>query len=119
MREIRQRGPCQTPRIALTLPIEFLADVPPLDALDRFVGLATPVLGASGWALEARGCGWAHWTVAGVVGSATVIRAYAFDTGIDRGVAISITGPGEVPATLPQGLSDRVVEATAWRLKQP
>jgi hypothetical protein len=105
--------------MALALPIEFLADVQPLDALDRFVGLATPVLSVFGWALEARGSSWAHWTQGGVVGSPTVIRAYAFDTTTDRGVAISVTGPNEIPAALPQHLCDRVVEATAWSLKQP
>lgn len=101
----------------LMLPIVFLADIPGLDALDRVVAIASPVLSTFGWTLEARGTSWAHWMVGGPLGTGSVIRAYAFDSSDERGVAISATGPYEIPAGVRQKLYGRIVEVTAWTLK--
>jgi hypothetical protein len=95
------------------LRIDFLADVPPLTALDRLIDVATPVLAGFGYEVEARGGGWAHWAVEPFGGD--VIRAYAFETPEGRGV--SLTGQGDVPDDLPEVLRDRIAKATGWQAR--
>lgn len=99
-------------RFVPTLRIDFLADIPPLQALAQFVDIATPVLGVFGFEPEARGGGWAHWAVEPFGGN--VIRAYAFETAVSRGV--SVTGDGNVPGPLVEQLRADVVKATGWIL---
>jgi hypothetical protein len=93
------------------LRIDFVTDVAPLDALDRLVAVATPILEGFGYSADDRGRDWAHWRAD--PSGKDLIRACAFKTSTDQGV--SVIGEGEVPAALPTQLRDRVAEATGWR----
>ncbi len=95
------------------LRIDFLADVPPLAALDRLVDAATPVLATFGYKVEARGSDWAHWVIEPF--GENVIRAYAFETPQDRGV--SLTGQGDVPDELPDVLGETITDVTGWEAR--
>jgi hypothetical protein len=85
--------------------VELVAAADPLVALDRLVTLATPVLASHGFAVEARGRDWAHWTC----GFQNVIRAYAFQEAGEGGVRL--VAQGEIPDGLIDDVATRVASA--------
>jgi hypothetical protein len=80
----------------------------PLDALNRLFTLATPMLAAQGFEVEARGEDWAHWTR----GFHSVVRAYAFLNAAGGGVRLH--WQGDVPRELVHDVATRVANDTGW-----
>ena len=64
--------------------------------------VATPILSEFGYAVEAQGRSWAHWTR----GFQNVIRAYARSDADGHGIIV--VGQGEIPDGVGEALANRV-----------
>ena len=82
------------------LRIPLKSDDDPFSALSEFVSLATPILREFGYAPEAQGRDWAHWTR----GFKNVVAVRAVREG-DR-TSLRVSSEGETPPRVLAALSD-------------
>jgi hypothetical protein len=99
------------------LRIEFVSGRDPIESLDVFIRLGTPILADFGYLLEPKredaAKDWAHWQGAEF---SDVIRAYAFRDGKRKGV--SVYSEREAPDALEVMLVEHVSESTGWGVER-